>query len=125
MEVNFLNQNPCISSWLGVFQFDIFLRVVLSKSVRISAFGPSSNPSRSLVILFIHSAFSLCFWLPYFSPESLGFFCIRLLVCFVDRIFFHCFGMSCFACVVLPFVDISLIFLLSQVLSGLFPQVIL
>ena len=43
----------------------------------------------------------------------------------VDRIFFHCFGMSCFVCIVLLFVDISLILLLSRVLSGLFPQVVL
>ena len=42
----------------------------------------------------------------------------------VDRIFFRCFRMSCFVCIVLPFVDISLIFLLSPVLSGLFPQVV-
>ena len=43
----------------------------------------------------------------------------------VDRIFFRCFGKSCFVCIVLPFVDISLIFLLWSVLSGLFPQVVL
>ena len=29
---------------------------------------------------------------------------------FVGRIFFHCFGISCFLCIVLPFADISLIF---------------
>ena len=43
----------------------------------------------------------------------------------IDRIFFRCFGMSCFVCVVLLFVDISLISLLSPELSGLFPQVLL
>ena len=51
------------------------------------------------------------------------FYCNFLLI--VDRIFFHCFGMSCFLCIVLPYVDISLIFFLSPVLSGLFPQVLL
>ena len=35
------------------------------------------------------------------------------------------FGKSCFVCIVLAFVDISLIFLLSPALSGLFPQVVL
>ena len=40
----------------------IFFSVVLSKSTCVSAFGPSSSPSSSLVILFIHSAFSLCFF---------------------------------------------------------------
>ena len=44
--------------------------------------GTPSSPFNSLVMLFIHSAFSLCFWLPYFSPKSFGFFCICLLVYF-------------------------------------------
>ena len=43
----------------------------------------------------------------------------------VGRIFFRCFGMSSFVSIVLSFVGISLIFLHSPVLSGLFPQVIL
>ena len=34
------------------------------------------------VILFIYLAFSLCFWLPYFSPKTFGFSYIRLWVCF-------------------------------------------
>ena len=37
------------------------------------------------------------------------FYCHLLPI--VDRIFFHCFGMSYFACIVLPFVDIFLTFL--------------
>ena len=60
IEANFLNQKPCIPWWPGVFRFHTFLSVVLSKSVCISAFGPSSSCSSSLVIWFIHSAFSLC-----------------------------------------------------------------
>ena len=43
----------------------------------------------------------------------------------VGRIFFRCFGMICFVCIVLPFVDIFLIFLLFPVLSGLFLRVVL
>ena len=62
MEVNFLNQNPYIPPYPGVFQFDIFFSVFLSSSMCISALGPSSSPSSSLVISFIHSAFSLCFF---------------------------------------------------------------
>ena len=56
--------------------------------------------------------FRCVFWLPYFSQKTFGFFGIRLLMfsCHllpvVDRIFFHCFGMSCFVCIVLLFVDI-------------------
>ena len=73
-------------------------------------------------------------WLPYFIPKLFSFSCIRLLICFriisppplVGRIFFFCcFGMFCLVCIVLLFLDIFLIFLLSPVLSGLFPQVVL
>ena len=115
MEVNFLNQKPCIPSWPGVFQFDIILSVVMSKSVCISAFRPTSNPSISLVILFIHSAFLLrFFWLPYFCPKSFGFFCIRLLVYFycyllpiVNRIFFRCFGIIIIIIIIIIITDRS------------------
>ena len=62
MEVNFLKQKPCIPSWPGAFQFDILFSVVLSKSTCVVILGPSSSPSSSHVILFIHSAFSLCFF---------------------------------------------------------------
>ena len=95
--MNFLNQKPCIPSWPGIFLFDILFSVVLSKSICISALGPSSSPSSSLVILFIHSAFSSCsfgchilvqnrsvslassFWYVFVSP-------LRV----VDRIFLRC-----------------------------------
>ena len=44
---------------------------------------------------------------------------VRMFSChllpIVNRIFFRCFRMSCFICIVLPFVDIALIFLLSPV----------
>ena len=132
MEVNFLNKNPCIPSWPGVFQFDIFFSVFLSSLMCISPFGPSSSPSSSLVILFIHSAFSLWFLVAIFSSKNfrslwrpvVGMFLHHALPV-VGRIFFRCFGMSCFVCIVLPFVNISLISLLSPELSGLFPQVVL
>ena len=39
----------------------IFLGIVLSKSMCIPPFGSSLSPYSFLVILFIHSAFSLCF----------------------------------------------------------------
>ena len=72
-----------------------------------------------------------------FSPKSFGFFCIRLLVCF--RVFFHLlvefslvfffffffWNVLFFVCIVLPFLDIFLIFRLSPVLSGSFPKVVL
>ena len=54
-------------------------------------------------------------WLPYFTPVLFSFSCIRLLIfsCHlpqvIGRIFFRCFGMFCFVCIVLPFLDIALI----------------
>ena len=50
----------------------------------ISTFWLSSRSPNSFVILLIHSGFFFVIlsWLPYFSPKSFGFSCIRLLVCF-------------------------------------------
>ena len=59
----------------------------------------------------------------FFLHPVVGMFLCHLLPV-VDRTFFHCFGMSCFVCIVSPFVGISLVFYLSLVLSGLFPQVV-
>ena len=132
MNGRFLNQKPCILSWPGVFQFDFLFSVVLSKSMCISVLGPSSSPSSSLVILFIHSAFLLCFLVAIFSSKIVRFLwhpvvgmfsCLSLPI--VDRMYFRCFWKSCFVCIVLPFVDVSLIFLLSPAHSGLYPQVVL
>ena len=135
MGVNFLNQNPCIPSWLGFFQFDIFFIHFLSSSVCISALGPFLSSSSSLVTMFIHSAFSLCFFGCHIFVQNCYFFFFfwRLVVgmfwCHalpvIYGIFFHCFGMFYFVSNVLPFVDISLISLLSPELSSLFPQVVL
>ena len=126
-----MNQKLCIPSWPGVFQFDTFLSVILSISVYISAFGPSSNCSSSLVIWFIHSAFSLCCFFCHilvqnrsvFLHSAVGMFYWHLLP-IVDRIFCHYFGMSYFFCIVLLFVDMFLTFLILQVLSGIFPHVV-
>ena len=63
-------------------------------------------------------------WLPHFSPKLFVHSVVGMFSCylssFLGRIFFRCFGMSCFVCFVLLFVDISLILLLSLVLFGLF-----
>ena len=94
--------------------------------------GPSSGPSSSLVILFIHSAFSLCFLVAIFSSKIVRFLCHLVVGMFsyyplpiIDRLLFLCFGKSCFVCIVLHFVDISLIPLVSPALSGSFPQGVL
>ena len=73
MEVNFLNQKPCIPSWPGVFHIDILFSVVLSMSTCICVLGPSSSPSSSLVMLFIHSAFSYVFLIAIFSSKIVWF----------------------------------------------------
>ena len=130
MEVNLLNQKLSTPSWPDVFQFDVF-SVILSKRCVFPTFELSSSPSNSLVMWFIHSAFSLCFFLAIFQSKIflfllhlvVGMFLYHLPV--VDRIFFRCFEMSSFVCIVLSFVDISLIFLLSPVFSDLFPKVVL
>ena len=87
---------------------------------------------RALLILLSNclsiQPFRYIFLLAIFYPQIVrfllhpvvGMFLCHLLPA-VDRIFSHCFGMSCFICIVLPFVDISLIFLF----SGLFPQAVL
>ena len=82
MEVNFLNQKPCIPSWPGAFQFDILYSVVLSKSMSISVLGPSSYSSSSLVILFIHSAFLLRFLVAIFLSKIVRFLLQHVVVMF-------------------------------------------
>ena len=77
MEVNIWNQNPCMPSGPGVFQFGTLLSVVLSESMSIFAFGPSSSPSNSFPMLLIFSAFVFC---------SLGCY-ILLQNCFVSLAF--------------------------------------
>ena len=64
----------------------------------------------------------------YFRPKSLGFFFIRQLVCFrviTSQLLIE-FSFAVLGCPVLSvFLGIFLIFLLSSVLSGLFPQFVL
>ena len=98
----------------------------------ISAFRPCSSPSNSFVMLFIYMAFSLCFLVAIFYSEIVRFLLhpvVGMFLChllrLVSRIFFRCFIMFYFVCLVLSFVKISLIFLLSPGLPGLFPRVLL
>ena len=59
MDVKFPNQNPCIPSWPGVFQFGTFLSVALNESKCISIPRPFTSPCTLFFMLFIHSAFML------------------------------------------------------------------
>ena len=129
MEVNFLNQNLCIQSWPGIFQFAIFLvsfwivRCVfpLSGLLQVLLFSSHIVYPFSLFVIFgchIFAQNRSVLWRPV-----VGMFLCHVLP--VVRISYRCFGISCFVCIVLPFVDISLISLLSPEFSGLFPQVVL
>ena len=131
MEVNFLNQKPCIPSFPGVFQFNTFL---VSFWVNRYVF-PLSSLLRALLILLSYCLsirpFRNVFRLPYFSPKSFDFLCIRLLVCF--RVISSQLLVE-FSFVALEFpvlsvffypLSISLIFLSSTVFSGLFLLVVL
>ena len=93
------------------FPVYILFSVFLSKSMCISTLGPSSSPSSSLVILFIHSAFSLCFFGCHIFVQNrlvVGMFSCHSLQLLIE-----------FSFVVLE------IFFVSPVLSGLFSQVVL
>ena len=117
MDVNFLNQYPCMPSWPGVLQFYAFLRVPPSKSMCFFAFGPSSIPSNAFLMLLIHSAFLLFSLRSHILLQN-GFVSLSSSFCYVHSppicrlIFFRCFGMFYFVRIVLFCLDIFLVFLL-------------
>ena len=88
-----------------------------------------------IVTHMFHSFLNSRAWSRHICFFSLSWSCylvVDMLSChlflLVGRIFFRCFGMSCFVCfvcIVSLFVNIFLIFYLSPVFSGLFPQVVL
>ena len=95
-----LNMAMCFPVWY-------FFSVVLSKSLCISFFRPSSSPSYFLVIFFIHSVFLLCSFGCHIFLKIVRF----LLHPFVDMFYCH----------LLPVVDIMLFVVLAcPILSVLF-----
>ena len=107
MVANFLNQNSCIPSWSGVFQFDFF-SVALCKSMYISAFGSSSSSNYFVMCLSIR-LFCYVLLVAIFLSKIVQLLLhpvVGMISChlplFVGRIFFYCFRMSCFVCIVLP-----------------------
>ena len=105
------------------------LRVALTESMYIFAFAPFSNPSNSFPMLVIDLVFLLCSLCSLiFAPKLFSFLVIWLLVCLLAifpyllvKVFFHCFGMFYFFCIVLSCLDIFLVFcLLSPVPFDLF-----
>ena len=94
----------------------------------IFTFGPCSSLSNSFFMLLIHSTCLLCSLGYHISPKLFFFFPSGFwyhLPLLIGRIFFRCFGTSCFVCIVLSILAISLIFVLSPVIFGLFPRVLL
>ena len=127
----FLEPESMYSFMVWHFLILFIFSVALCKSMSISVPCPSLSLSRSFVMLIIFSAFC------YVLLVSIFYFKIVQLLLhpvvgkfschfpqFVGRIFFRCFEMSCFVCIVLHFVNIFLIFLLSPVLPGLFTEFI-
>ena len=101
-----------------VFPSLIFFFVLLRSSMYISALGPFSSPS-SIVILFIHSVFSLCYFGCHIFVQNRSFFCARLVIGFlchalpvVDRNFFRC-------PVIIIIIIYSLEFYISSLADGL------
>ena len=82
IDVNFLNQNPGVPSYLCVFEIGIFLSVAPSESRYMSASGASSSSSYTRFMLFIHSAFLLFFSFQCFTEKLFSFIRIRLLMAF-------------------------------------------
>ena len=132
MEVNFLNKKPCIPSWPGAFQFDILFVLFWVSRCVFRFWGLLQVRLALLKCCLSIQHFRYLSLVPILLPKIARFLLHPVVGMFschslpiVDRISFRCFGKSYFVCTVLPFVDISLIFFLWPVFSGLFPQVIM
>ena len=90
----------------------------------------------NLQSFFSHIAYLFGFfmfsWLPHFDPKMFCFPCIRFMVCLRAITLFLwvqfvllVFGMFCFICIVLSYLDIFVVFLLSPVHSAFFPRIVL
>ena len=66
-----------------------------------------------------------CSKILWFLCHTVVGMCLRNLPQFAGRMFFRCFRMSCFVCIVLHCLSIFLVFPLSPVPSGLFTRVVL
>ena len=117
MEVNFLNQNPCIPSCPGVFQFDIFFRVFWVFFLEFY---------RVLLVLLSYclyiQSFRYTFSVAIFSSKIVRF----LWGLVVGTFLLMEFSFVVFECPVLSILYYPLsTSLLSPELSGLFPQEVL
>ena len=123
MEVNFLNQNPRMPSRPENFPIWYFWMLFsVEQSFFCFAFSLLSTPNSFPIWLFCYNLF-----VAIFKSENILFPCHSVVggascnfSLLAGRIVFDAFGMSYFVCIVLPCLDIFLIFLLWQVSSGYF-----
>ena len=123
---------PVFMNFLIAWRFPIlyFFCVALCESRCIFALGLSLSSWNSFFILFIHSVLMFCLLPSYillvFFPSHPVIGMTSLIPpLLAGRIFFRCFGMSCFVCLVWSCLDIFVVFFLPPVTLGLFPRFIL
>ena len=90
------------------FQIWYYLSVAMSELRCIFALGPYSSPCNSFSILFIHLAFLICFLSSHILRHSFVGISSRITPLLAGRIFFRCFEMSFFVCIVWSCFDIIL-----------------
>ena len=89
-----------------------------------------------VLVIFFHSVYpfgisGILFLFLHLSPKLFSFVCMRffnLSLCLLhrlDKIFFRCFGRSCFVCIAWRCSDIFWVFLLSPVYFGLLVSIVL
>ena len=111
-----MDKNPRMSSWLGIFRFRTFLSVALCESWCTSTSGPS------LILFYVIHSFSLSvifFRFPYFTSKLFFFHCIFYL--FIGRNF----RISCFVCIARFCLGIFWETLVSSISFNLYFQVVL
>ena len=109
--------------FLGVFFWmneDVFSSCVLLQVLTL--FQCCFSIQFSITIFFVPI---FCSKIVLFSSHSAVCMCLLIRPLLAGRIFFRCFGMTCFVRIVLSCLDIFLVILLSPVLSGLFSRLVL
>ena len=98
----FKDQNPCITSWSGFFQFCTFLSVALSDSSLVAIL---KSLQFFFYVVYPFGLYVMFFLFPYLAPKLFCFFCIHLLfspcaffINLLSRIF-SSFWRPCFVCI--------------------------
>ena len=93
MEVNFLNQYPCMQPWLGLYKFGTLFSVALCELTRIFALRLSSSPMSSFSCLSF-SFFCYDHSVPIFYSKTV---LLHLLFVVISSLCY--FGMFWFVCI--------------------------